>query len=73
MFLIVGTLVGLNLMIRVVLSEARELQAYRGEPRVRMGDIPKITLRGVPFLLVFIAIGVGLDLVFDSSIIDLSE
>lgn len=73
MFLILGILVGLNLAVRIVLGEARELRvkgrvAVRGQTRMRTGDLAAIVLKGGIFLLVPVAIGVGLDAWFGTTL-----
>jgi hypothetical protein len=73
MFLIFGTLIGLNLMVRVALGETRELQAKghtRGSHRVqlRFKDMAAIVAKGAVFLVVPVAIGLLLDLAFDSTV-----
>lgn len=73
MFLIVGTLIGLNLMVRVALGEARELRT-KGHARaghrvqLRLRDMAAITAKGGMFLVVSVAIGLLLDIVFGSTI-----
>lgn len=73
MFLIIGTLIGLNLMVRVTLGEARELQIKghtRGSRRVqlRFKDMATIAAKGAMFLAVPVVIGLLLDIAFDSTI-----
>lgn len=73
MFLILGVLIGLNLAVRIVLGEANELRlkgrvAVRGSTRMTFGDLATIALRGGIFLLVPVAIGVGLDAWFGTTV-----
>lgn len=73
MFLIIGVLIGMNLAIRIVLSEARELRvkgrvAVRGRSRMTASDVGSVVLKGGIFLLVPVAIGLGLDLWFGTTL-----
>lgn len=76
MFLVVGVLIGLNLLTRIGLGEIRELQA-RGHARktgrssVTIKDVLKIAVKGIPFLLVPMVIGQLLDMAFTTSLADL--
>lgn len=73
MFLIVGTLIGLNLMVRVAIGETRLRQkkgyAQLGR-RVKLGfkDISLIIAKSGLFLSVSVLIGIGLDVAFGSDI-----
>lgn len=76
MFLIVGFLIGMNLMVRIVLGESRELRregraSARGASPITPGDIGSIALRAAIFLLVPTLIGYALDELFGSSIAQL--
>lgn len=76
MFLIIGIILGLNLAIRVVLSEAREYQikgrvSFRGRTRLTFRDIASIAARGALFLLLAAAIGLALDLALDTTLLEL--
>lgn len=76
MFFIIGILIGLNLGIRVVMGEVRELQvkghvSTRGRARLTFGDIASVSLRGGVFLLVPVLIGFGLDWAFGTTVGDL--
>lgn len=78
MFLIVGTLIGLNLAVRVGLGEVRERQEKgyaRLGRRMQLGlkDVALITAKSAIFLVVPVGIGVALDLAFGSSIGSLFE
>lgn len=73
MFLIIGILIGLNLAVRVVLSEAREFQTkgragFRGQTRLTVRDVGNITVRGAIFLLAPVAIGLVLDVIFGTTV-----
>jgi hypothetical protein len=72
MFFFVGVLVGLNLAIRVVLGEIREVQsrghAAGGTVRVTPGEAIRMLLKGLIFVVVFTGIGYLLDLAFDTTI-----
>lgn len=73
MFLIVGILIGLNLMVRVALGETRELQSKgyaRAGRRVplRLGEIIGIVAKSGAFLVVSVLAGWGLDVLFGSTI-----
>ncbi|HET8739488.1 MAG TPA: hypothetical protein VFO17_07120 [Acidimicrobiia bacterium] len=72
MFFVVGIMIGLNLMIRVVLGEVRELQsrghASGGTARLTPGETVRITLKGLFFLVVFAGLGYLLDMAFDTTI-----
>lgn len=76
MFLIIGILIGSNLAIRIVMGEARELRlkgrvAVRGRSRMTARDVGSVVLKGGIFLLVPVAIGLGLDAWFDTTLGDL--
>lgn len=66
MLLVIGGLIGMNLAVRIILSEARELRlqgraGLRGRTRMRWGDIARIVWRGALFLAIPTVIGAGLD------------
>ena len=72
MFLIIGTLIGSNLAVRIVMGEARELRlkgrvAVRGRSRMTASDVGAVVLKGGIFLLVPVAIGLGLDIWFGTT------
>lgn len=73
MFLIVGILVGVNLSIRIVMSEARE-RGIRGRTgavggsKLRLDDYVSIFWRGSLFLAVPIVIGLLLDMALGTTI-----
>jgi hypothetical protein len=76
MFLFVGLLVGLNLLIRIAIGETRELRAKGqkssgGKLRLKARDVLVIAYRGGLFLLVSVAVGLALDIAFDTTIGDL--
>ncbi|HUG31677.1 MAG TPA: hypothetical protein VMM14_02190 [Acidimicrobiia bacterium] len=76
MFLVIGVLIGLNLLTRVGLGEVRELQARgharkTGQSSVTVKDVFRIALKGIPFLLIPIVIGQLLDMAFNSSLADI--
>lgn len=76
MFLVVGILIGINLMTRIGLGEVRELQARgharkTGQSSVTTRDVFRIALKGMPFLLVPVVIGQLLDVAFGTSLADL--
>jgi hypothetical protein len=72
MFFFVGAMIGLNLMIRVILGEVRELQsrghASGGTARITPGETVRVGIKGLIFLTVFAGIGYLLDLAFDTTI-----
>lgn len=73
MFLIIGTLIGFNLAVRIVMGEARELRlkgrvAVRGRSRMTASDVGALVLKGGIFLLVPVAIGLGLDMWFGTTL-----
>lgn len=72
MFLIIGILIGSNLAVRIVMGEAQELRikgrvAVRGRSRMTASDVGALVLKGGIFLLVPVAIGVGLDMWFGTT------
>lgn len=76
MFFFVGLLVGLNLMIRIAIGETRDIRSRgqttsEGKLQLTMRDVAVITYRGGLFLLGSVAIGVVLDVIFDTMIGDL--
>lgn len=73
MFLIVGILIGFNLAVRIVSGEARELRlkgrvAVRGKTRLTASDVGGVILKGGIFLLVPVAVGLGLDTLFGTTL-----
>lgn len=73
MFLIVGTMIGLNLMVRVAIGETRERQTKgyaRAGRRVplRFSEIAAIAAKSGMFLVTSVLLGHGLDLVFGSTV-----
>lgn len=78
MFLAVGTLIGINMCVRIVLSEARErgIQGRAGavgRAKLRLEDYLSMAWRGGLFLLVPIVIGILLDLALGTTIADIGE
>lgn len=76
MFLVIGVLIGLNLLTRVGLGEVRELQARgyarkTGQSSVTVKDVVMIVLKGIPFLVVPMVIGQLLDMAFTTSLADI--
>ena len=76
MFFFVGLLVGLNLMIRIAIGETRNIRSRgqttsEGRLQLTMRDVAVITYRGGRFLLGSVAIGLALDVIFDTMIGDL--
>lgn len=76
MFLVVGVLIGLNLLTRIGIGEVRELQERgharkTGQSSVTVKDVFRIALKGIPFLLVPMVIGQLLDMAFMTSLADL--
>lgn len=71
MFFFVGVLVGLNLAIRVVLGEIREIQsrghAQGGTVRITPGEALRALGKGSLFVLAFAGIGYLLDIAFNST------
>ncbi len=73
MFLIIGILIGSNLAVRIVMGEARELRlkgrvAVRGRSRMTASDVGAVVMKGGVFLLVPVAIGLGLDMWFGTTL-----
>lgn len=78
MFLIVGFLIGLNLMTRVGIGEVRELKAAgqargAGQSSLAVGDILKIALKAGIFLVVPMILGQLLDMAFGSTLVELFD
>jgi hypothetical protein len=75
MFLVIGILIGLNLAIRIGIGETRELRARGqttgGKLQLTTRDLLVIVYRGGLFLLGSVAIGLALDLAFNTTIGDL--
>lgn len=76
MFLFIGALVGINLCVRIVLSEARErgLQGRTGAvgaSKLRLDDYLSIIWRGALFLGIPIVIGLLLDLALGTTIAEI--
>lgn len=73
MLLIIGLLVGMNLAIRVVIGEARKLGlkghvSVRGQTPITLRDLAAVALKGGLFLVVPVAIGVGLDYLLGTTV-----
>jgi hypothetical protein len=76
MFFFVGLLVGFNLMVRIAIGETRDIRSRgqttsEGKLQLTMRDVAVITYRGGRFLLGSVAIGLVLDLIFDTTIGDI--
>lgn len=73
MFLIVGFLIGLNLMTRVGIGEVRELKASghargAGQSSLEVGDIIRIGIKAGIFLVIPTILGQLLDMAFGSTL-----
>lgn len=78
MFLFVGSLIGINMCVRIVLSEARERgiegrTGAVGKAKLRLGDYLNMAWRGGLFLVIPIVIGILLDLALGTTITEIGE